>query len=156
MIEIERKFLVTSSGYRKQASRKSIIVQGYLSSNPERTVRVRLRDQTGYITIKGKSNESGLSRFEWEKEVSKSDAEALLELCEETVISKTRFEVRIADHLFEVDEFDGPNKGLVIAEVELRSENEVFSKPDWLGREVTGSKKYYNSSLSQHPFCDWD
>ena len=156
MIEIERKFLVTSSGYRKQASRKSIIVQGYLSSNPERTVRVRLCDQTGYITIKGKSNESGLSRFEWEKEVSKSDAEALLELCEETVISKTRFEVRIADHLFEVDEFDGPNKGLVIAEVELRSENEVFSKPDWLGREVTGSKKYYNSSLSQHPFCDWD
>ena len=156
MIEIERKFLVTSSGYRKQASRKSIIIQGYLSSNPERTVRVRLRDQTGYITIKGKSNESGLSRFEWEKEVSKSDAEALLELCEETVISKTRFEVRIADHLFEVDEFDGLNKGLVIAEVELRSENEVFSKPDWLGREVTGSKKYYNSSLSQYPFCDWN
>lgn len=155
MIEIERKFLITSNSYREHASSKAVLTQGYLSSNPERTVRIRLSDQTGYITIKGKSNESGLSRFEWEKEISKSEAEALLELCEETLISKTRFKVRIEDHLFEVDEFDGPNKGLVIAEVELGSENEVFSKPNWLGDEVTGDKKYYNSNLSQHPFCDW-
>tara|TARA_B110000459_G_scaffold163313_1_gene180061 strand:- start:528 stop:998 length:471 start_codon:yes stop_codon:yes gene_type:complete len=155
MIEIERKFLITSNSYREQASTKAVLTQGYLSSSPERTVRIRLIDQTGYITVKGKSNESGLSRFEWEKEISKPEAEALLELCEETVISKTRFKVRIEDHLFEVDEFDGPNKGLVIAEVELGSENEVFSKPNWLGDEVTDDKKYYNSNLSQHPFCDW-
>lgn len=155
MIEIERKFLITSNSYREQASTKAVLTQGYLSSSPERTVRIRLIDQTGYITVKGKSNESGLSRFEWEKEISKSEAEALLELCEETLISKTRFKVRIEDHLFEVDEFDGPNKGLVIAEVELGSENEVFSKPNWLGDEVTDDKKYYNSNLSQHPFCDW-
>lgn len=156
MIEIERKFLITSNSYREQASSKAVLTQGYLSSNSARTVRIRLSDQTGYITIKGKSNESGLSRFEWEKEISKSEAEALLELCEETLISKTRFKVRIEDHLFEVDEFDGPNKGLVIAEVELGSEDEVFSKPNWLGAEVTGDKKYYNSNLSQYPFCDWD
>ena len=120
MIEIERKFLVNSNHYRKQASRKSVIIQGYLNSDPQRTVRVRLKDQIGYITVKGKSSDSGLSRFEWEKEISKQEAETLLELCEKTIVSKTRFEVSLADHLFEVDEFAGPNEGLVIAEVELR------------------------------------
>lgn len=156
MIEIERKFLVSSNRYRKLASRKSILVQGYLNSDPERTVRVRLKNQSGYIAIKGKSCEGGLSRFEWEKEISKHEAETLLELCEKTVVSKTRFKVAVSDHLFEVDEFAGPNKGLVIAEVELTSEDEEFSKPDWLGREVTGEKKYYNSSLSKRPFTNWD
>jgi len=156
MIEIERKFLVNSNHYRKQASRKSVIIQGYLNSDPQRTVRVRLRDQIGYITVKGKSSDSGLSRFEWEKEISKLEAETLLKLCEKTIVSKTRFEVSVADHLFEVDEFAGPNEGLVIAEVELDSEDEEFSKPDWLGREVTGEKRYYNSNLSKQPFIGWD
>jgi CYTH domain-containing protein len=156
MVEIERKFLVSSNRYREQALSKSVIVQGYLNSDPQRTVRVRIKDQIGYITIKGKSCDSGVSRFEWEKEISKLEAETLLELCEKTVVSKTRFKVAVSDHLFEVDEFAGPNKGLVIAEVELTSEDEEFSKPDWLGREVTGEKKYYNSSLSKRPFTNWD
>ena len=156
MIEIERKFLVNSNHYRKQASRKSVILQGYLNSDPQRTVRVRLKDQIGYITVKGKSSDSGLSRFEWEKEISKQEAETLLKLCKKTIVSKTRFEVSVADHLFEVDEFAGPNEGLVIAEVELDSEDEEFSKPDWLGREVTGEKRYYNSNLSKQPFIGWD
>ncbi len=156
MIEIERKFLVNSNRYREQASRKSLIIQGYLNSDPQRTVRVRLKDQIGYITVKGKSSDSGLSRFEWEKEISKQEAETLLKLCEKTIVSKTRFEVSVANHLFEVDVFTGPNKGLVIAEVELSFEDEEFSKPDWLGREVTGEKRYYNSSLSKQPFVSWE
>jgi adenylate cyclase len=155
MIEIERKFLVNSDGYRAAASKHSSIIQGYLNSNPERSVRIRLKDQTGFITVKGKSNASGLSRFEWEKEISKADAEALLKLCEDHIISKTRYHVSVGHHTFEVDEFLGANKGLVIAEVELGSETEKFSKPDWLGQEVTGDIRYYNSKLSQTPFCDW-
>lgn len=156
MIEIERKFLVNSNRYREQASSKSVIIQGYLNSDPLRTVRVRLRDQIGFLTVKGKSCDSGLSRFEWEKEISLVEAKALLQLCEKSVVSKTRFEVSIGEHLFEVDEFSGPNEGLVIAEIELSSENEEFSKPDWVGREVTGEKKYYNSNLSKRPFGSWE
>ena len=155
MIEIERKFLVISDRYRVEASKKSTIAQGYLNSHPERSVRIRLNDQKGSMTVKGKSNESGLSRFEWEKEISKTDAEALLKLCEKTIISKTRYEVAVGNHLFEVDEFLGDNKGLVMAEVELGSEDEKFSKPDWLGEEVTGDLRYYNSNLSNSPFCNW-
>lgn len=156
MIEIERKFLVNSNRYREQASSKSVIIQGYLNSDPLRTVRVRLRDQIGFLTVKGKSCDSGLSRFEWEKEISLVEAKALLQLCEKSVVSKTRFEISIGEHLFEVDEFSGQNEGLVIAEIELSSENEEFSKPDWLGREVTGEKKYYNSNLSKRPFGSWE
>ena len=156
MIEIERKFLVNSNRYREQASSKSVIIQGYLNSDPLRTVRVRLRDQIGFLTVKGKSCDSGLSRFEWEKEISLVEAKALLQLCEKSVVSKTRFEISIGEHLFEVDEFSGPNEGLVIAEIELSSENEEFSKPDWVGREVTGEKKYYNSNLSKRPFGSWE
>ena len=155
MIEIERKFLVSSDDYRAEASTIITMTQGYLNSNPERSVRIRLTDKTGFITVKGKSNKSGLSRFEWEKEISKTEAEALLKLCEKTIISKTRYEVAVGNHLFEVDEFLGDNKGLVMAEVELGSEDEKFSKPDWLGEEVTGDLKYYNSNLSSAPFCNW-
>ena len=155
MIEIERKFLVTTDGYRAEASKTITMTQGYLNSDPKRSVRVRLTDQTGFITVKGKSNESGLSRFEWEKKISKSEAEMLMKLCEKTIISKTRYEVAVGNHLFEVDEFLGNNKGLVMAEVELGSEDEKFSKPDWLGKEVTGDLKYYNSNLSKAAFCDW-
>ena len=155
MIEIERKFLVNSDDYRAEASSVITMTQGYLNSDPERSVRIRLTDQSGFITVKGKSNESGLSRFEWEKEISKTEAEALLKLCEKTIISKIRYEVAVGNQLFEVDEFLGDNKGLVMAEVELGSEDEKFSKPDWLGDEVTGDLKYYNSNLSNAPFCNW-
>lgn len=155
MIEIERKFLVNSNNYRTEASSVITITQGYLNSDPERSVRIRLTNQTGFLTVKGKSNTSGLSRFEWEKELSKTEAEALLKLCENTIISKTRYNVPVGAHVFEVDEFLGDNSGLVVAEVELGSEEESFSKPDWLGEEVTGITKYYNSSLSTTPVCNW-
>jgi len=155
MIEIERKFLVNSNNYRTEASSVITITQGYLNSDPERSVRIRLTNQTGFLTVKGKSNTSGLSRFEWEKELSKTEAEALLKLCENTIISKTRYNVPVGAHVFEVDEFLGDNSGLVVAEVELGSEDESFSKPDWLGEEVTGITKYYNSSLSTTPVCNW-
>ena len=155
MIEIERKFLVNSKSYRAEASSVMTIIQGYLNSSPKRSVRVRLTDQIGFITVKGKSNSNGLSRFEWEKEISKTDAEALLKLCESTIISKTRYNVPVGAHTFEVDEFLGDNNGLTIAEVELGSEDEKFSKPDWLGEEVTGIPKYYNSNLSNTPVCKW-
>jgi adenylate cyclase len=155
MIEIERKFLVSSDAFKNDALRKNHIAQGYLNSAPERTVRVRIKGDTGYLTIKGKSNESGLSRFEWEKEIPLEEAKALLLLCEKGVIEKTRYEIPLGHHLFEVDEFVGENEGLIIAEVELQSENEIFEKPIWLGKEVSHDERYYNSYLSQHPFTSW-
>lgn len=155
MIEIERKFLVKSHDFKKEAYTKSRIVQGFLSTNPERTVRVRINGEKGFLTIKGKSNEKGTTRFEWEKEISIEEAEALLHICEPGVIEKLRYEVKIGKHIFEVDEFSDANEGLVIAEVELESEDEFFIKPDWLGKEVTGLTQYYNSQLSKNPFKDW-
>ena len=156
MIEIERKFLVTSNAFKYEASNSIRITQGFLNTHKERTVRVRLKGEKGYLTIKGKSTNNGLTRFEWEKEISKTDAEALLNLCEKGVIEKTRFEVKSGNHTFEVDEFFGDNKGLIIAEVELQNENETFTKPNWLGEEVTGQIKYYNSQLSKKPFNSWE
>ena len=155
MVEIERKFLVTNQDFITQSNTSFRIVQGYLNSNPERTVRVRIKGDKGFITIKGKGNESGLTRFEWEKEIAVSDAEALLQLCEKGAIDKTRYNVQFENHLFEVDVFFGENEGLIVAEIELQSENETFSKPDWLGEEVTSEEKYYNAYLSQHPFKSW-
>jgi adenylate cyclase len=155
MIEIERKFLVTSEAFKKEAFAQNRIAQGYLSSVPERTVRVRIKGDKGFLTIKGVSNESGLSRFEWEKEIPVDEAVALLKLCEKGVIDKTRFEVKIGNHIFEVDEFHGKNEGLIIAEVELKSETEAFEKPSWLGKEVTHDNRYYNSYLSKNPFTNW-
>lgn len=155
MQEIERKFLVTSSDFKKEAFKQTRIVQGFLNTHPERTVRIRIKGNYGYLTIKGKSNPSGLSRFEWEKEISLAEAEELLPLCEPGMIDKIRFEVNVGNHTFEVDEFRGENYGLVVAEVELKSENESFESPDWLGEEVTGEHKYYNSNLSKHPFKAW-
>ena len=155
MQEIERKFLVNSSDYKEEASGKSRVVQGYLNSDSERTVRVRIMAAEGFITVKGKSNATGTTRFEWEKEISVQEAEALLGLCEPGVIEKTRYEIRLGNHLFEVDEFSGDNAGLVVAEVELSSENEVFEKPLWLGEEVTGDKRFYNSYLAKKPFKTW-
>lgn len=155
MIEIERKFLVISEAYKKEANRKTRITQGFLNTDEERTVRVRIRDNNGYLTVKGKSSDDGLSRFEWETELTKQDAEALMKLCERGVIDKMRYEIKVGEHLFEVDEFFGDNEGLVVAEVELNHESEVFKKPDWLGEEVTGNIKYYNSQLSKLPFKTW-
>lgn len=155
MIEIERKFLVTSSKYREEAKTKTRIIQGFLNTDKERTVRIRLKGENGFLTVKGKSSEDGLSRFEWEKEISKIDAQTLLKLCEPTIIDKIRYEVYVDSHIFEVDEFFGDNEGLVIAEVELATENETIKRPDWLGEEVTGQIKYYNSQLSKQPYKTW-
>jgi adenylate cyclase len=155
MIEIERKFLVSSDAFKTEAFKENTIAQGYLSSVPERTVRVRIKGDKGFLTIKGISNASGLSRFEWEKEIPVEEAKKLLVLCEKGVIDKTRFEVKVGNHIFEVDEFHGENKGLTVAEVELQSEAETFEKPDWLGEEVTNDNRYYNAYLSNHPFTSW-
>ena len=155
MIEIERKFLVNSNAFKTEAFTQNRISQGYLSSVPGRTVRVRIKGNKGFLTIKGASNESGLSRFEWEKEIPVDEASALLKLCEEGVIDKTRFEVKIGNHIFEIDEFYGENEGLIMAEIELESETETFEKPNWLDQEVTNDPRYYNSYLSKNPYKNW-
>jgi len=155
MIEIERKFLIKSDIYKGESHQKFRIIQGFLNRDPERTVRVRIKDDRGMLTVKGLSSNDGLSRFEWEKEILKNEAKALLEFCEEGVIDKLRYEINVGKHIFEVDEFFGDNEGLVIAEVELNSEDEIFEKPNWLGEEVTGNIKYYNSQLSKQPFNTW-
>ena len=152
--EIERKFLVDDE-FRDFSTAETRIVQGYLSSVPERTVRIRIKGDKGYITIKGIGNESGATRYEWEDEISVSDATELLSICEPGVIDKTRFLVKHGEHTFEVDEFYGENEGLIVAEVELDSEEEEFDRPDWLGAEVTGEEKYYNSMLMKNPFKAW-
>lgn len=155
MIEIERKFLVKSNDFKSQAFIQNRIAQGYLNSNPERTVRVRIKGEKGFLTIKGKGNEGGMTRFEWEKEIPVEEALLLLNLCEGGKINKIRFEIKVGNHTFEVDEFFGENEGLIIAEIELSSENESFEKPNWLGEEVTNDERYYNAYLSQNPFKNW-
>jgi len=155
MLEIERKFLVTSEAFKKEAFTQNRIAQGYLSSIPERTVRVRIKGDKGFLTIKGASNESGLSRFEWEKEIPVDEAKELLKLCEKGVIDKTRFEVKLGNHVIEIDEFHGENEGLIMAEIELELETETFEKPSWLGEEVTNDNRYYNSYLSKKPYKSW-
>ena len=148
MIEIERKFLVKVSDYKKEAHRKTKIVQGYLTKDPKRTVRVRIRENQGFLTIKGISSEDGLSRFEWEKEIPLNEAKELITLCLPTIIEKIRYEVTYKGVLFEVDEFEGTHSGLVLVEVELKFTEAIFEKPNWVGKEVTGDEKYYNSYLS--------
>jgi len=155
MIETERKFLVLNDSYKQQAYTQKRIAQGYLSSVPDRTVRVRTKGDQGFLTIKGKSNESGTSRMEWEKEISVADAEQLLALCEKGAIDKIRHEVKVGNHVYEVDEFFGDNAGLTVAEIELADENEDFIKPEWLGEEVTGTERYYNAYLSRNPYNTW-
>lgn len=155
MQEIERKFKVHSDRYKSEAFRSCPIAQGYLCKVPERTIRIRIKGEKGFITIKGKSNDSGTSRYEWEKEIPKAEALELLRLCEPSVIEKTRYEVKSGIHTFEIDEFHGDNNGLVIAEIELSDENEPFERPEWLGEEVTNRKEYYNSHLSEHPYKEW-
>ena len=153
--EIERKFLIKGN-FKKFAVKRYNISQGFLSTVPERSVRIRIKDNQGFITVKGKGNSSGTTRFKWEKEISKEEAESLLTLCEPTIIEKIRYIIPANNKLFfEVDEFLGENTGLLIAEIELTHENELFKKPDWLGKEVTGEVAYYNAMLSKRPFSNW-
>lgn len=153
--EIERKFLVTDTSYRSQAYSASRICQGYICSARGRTVRVRIRGGKGFLTIKGASDPSGMSRYEWEKEIPLAEAEELMRLCEPGMIDKTRYLVKCGKHTFEVDEFYGENEGLVVAEVELGNMNEPFEQPSFLGEEVTGQIEYYNSSLMKKPYKCW-
>lgn len=153
--EIERKFLVNNTFFIKESFDQKLIKQGFLNSDKNRVVRVRVSDEQGFLTIKGKSNKSGTSRFEFEKEITLEEANLLLELCEKGVIEKTRYLIKSEKHTFEVDVFSGKNKGLVVAEIELTEENESFAKPSWLGKEVTGNVKYYNSELSKNPYKNW-
>lgn len=153
-LEIERKFLVKGS-FKEAAFAALPIVQGFLSTNPGRGVRVRIKGDKGYITVKGPSRDGGITRFEWEMEIPVADARELLELCEPGVIDKTRYLVKVGSHTFEVDEFHGDNEGLVMAEVELGAANEPFQKPEWLGEEVSGDPRYYNTSLSRNPYKNW-
>ena len=153
--EIERKFLVKGD-FRSAITRETRITQGYLSSVPERTVRARIKGDKGFLTIKGIGSASGASRFEWEREISKEEADSLLEICEPGVIDKTRFIVPEKSGLsFEVDEFYGENEGLTVAEIELPAEDHPFDKPEWLGEEVTGDARYYNSMLMKNPYKSW-
>ncbi len=152
--EIERKFLVAGE-FKSLAKKATRITQGYLSSVPERTVRVRIKGDKGFITIKGIGSASGASRYEWEKEIPVAEVEELLKICEPGVIDKTRYLVEAGEHTYEVDEFYGDNEGLTVAEVELSSEEEAFVKPEWLGEEVTGDVKYYNSILMKNPYKNW-
>jgi len=152
--EIERKFLV-KGGFKEAAFDALRITQGYLSTAPGRSVRVRLKGDKGFLTIKGPSRDGGLSRFEWEKEIGADEARELLALCEPGLIDKTRWLVKAGIHTFEVDEFHGDNEGLIMAEVELCAPDEPYEKPDWLGQEVTGDRRYYNSYLSKNPYKIW-
>ena len=153
-IEIERKFLVNGD-YKSVAISHTRIIQGYICSQRGRTVRVRIRDRQGYLTIKGPSMSGGLSRYEFEKEITLDEALSLLRICEPGIIDKVRWLVPMGKHTFEVDEFFGENEGLVMAEVELSNENEEYERPDFLGREVTGDRRFYNSCLRIHPFKEW-
>lgn len=154
-LEIERKFLVLDDSYKALSVSHSRIVQGYICSERGRTVRVRLRNDKAYLTIKGPSQDGGLSRYEFEKEISFDEGLSLLHLCEEGVIDKVRWLIPAGNHLFEVDEFFGDNEGLVVAEVELKSEDEDFDRPQFIGEEVTGISAYYNSMLRRNPYKKW-
>lgn len=151
--EIERKFLVAGD-YKQAAVSSSYIVQGYIGRTPSLTFRIRLRDERGYLTVKGRTDEAGMSRDEWEYEIPAADARELLAHSDGS-IEKRRYMVPAGRHTFEVDEFFGANEGLTMAEVELSSPDETFERPAWLGDEVTGDKRYYNSQLLQHPYSAW-
>jgi CYTH domain-containing protein len=154
-LEIERKFLVLNTSFKKDASSEHGIKQGFLNSHKDRTVRVRISKHEGTLTIKGASSNDGLVRYEWERPLSLSDAEALIQLCEPGIIEKTRYLVPAGKHIFEVDVFSGDNEGLIVAELELKHAHDKFDAPNWLGKEVTGDIKYYNSQLAKNPFKNW-
>jgi adenylate cyclase len=153
--EVERKFLVNSDAYKALSFSITRITQAYIATNPSATVRVRINGEKAFITIKGVGNESGTTRYEWEKEITLEEANELLQLCTSGVIDKIRHKVNFNGFIYEVDEFFGENEGLVVAEIELNNEDDVFEKPHWLGKEVTGEAKYYNAVLVQHSFNKW-
>lgn len=153
--EIERKYLITGE-FKSKAIKSLQIKQGYLSSIPERTVRVRIQDNQGFLTIKGSNKKNSISRFEWEKEITKEEANELIQLCEVGIIDKKRYIVPFGNKIIEVDEFYGENEGLILAEIELDDEDETIEKPDWLGKEVTDDPRYYNSMLMKNPYKNWD
>lgn len=153
--EIERKFRVKNTTFLQETTSKFKIVQGYLNSNPDRTVRIRLKENKAFITVKGKSNDAGTTRFEWEKEINYTEAEQLIQLCEDFIIEKIRYELTYLNQLFEIDIFEGKNKGLIIAEIELESPHQKVVFPDWLGKEVTGDVRFYNAYLSKNPYTTW-
>ena len=154
-IEIERKFLVKNKDFKNLSYKEEVFKQGYLNSDKTRNVIIRVTNDKAFLTIKGASNASGTTSFEWEKEINRQEAEQLLLLCEPTIIEKKRYYIKNDDLIFEVDEFYADNQGLILAEIELNSEHQKFKKPDWLGKEVTGNKEYYNSYLSKNPFKSW-
>lgn len=154
-LEIERKFLVKNTTFIGDAFKKSHIKQGFLNSNKLRVVRIRIIDEKGYITVKGNSNKSGISRLEWEKEIPIKEARSLMLLAENDPIEKTRYYINSDMHIFEIDVFQKENNGLILAEIELQAEDEFFKRPNWLGKEVTGDVRYYNASLSKVPFLKW-
>lgn len=165
--ETERKFLVKDCSYKASATESIRMKQGYICRESGRTVRIRIAGDRAWLTIKGCSTEDGLSRMEWETEIGVSDAEMLMTLCGDSesrltgaedsgIIDKTRHYVPVGEHIFEVDEFHGANEGLTIAEIELKNESEPFSRPEWLGKEVTGDRRYYNSMLIGHPYSAWE
>lgn len=154
-VEIERKFLVLDDSFKHEAFASSHICQGYICSERGKTVRIRIRDERAYITIKGPSLDGGLSRYEFEQEIPLDDARQLMTLCEPGIIDKTRWLVKSGKHTFEVDEFHGDNEGLVMAEVELSSEDEAYQQPAFIGQEVTGDRRYYNSQLRSNPYRLW-
>ena len=155
-LEIERKYLVLDSSYKHEAYSSSHIRQGYICSERGRSVRIRIRDEHAYLTIKGPSLDGGLSRYEFEQQIPFDDAQKLMSLCEPGIIDKTRWLVRSGDHIFEVDEFHADNDGLVVAEVELNNPTETPLLPHFIGQEVTGDRRYYNSQLRRHPYTQWD
>lgn len=154
-LEIERKFLVTDDSYKAIAFHSDRIAQGYICREGGNSARVRVRGEKGYITIKGPSTDDGISRYEWEKEIPASEAWELMKLCHGGIIDKTRYLVKSGRHTFEVDEFHGDNEGLVVAEVELEDVDEKFECPQFIGKEVTGEKRYYNSHLTRMPYKLW-
>lgn len=153
-IEIERKFLVKGD-FSAEVYNTTRIMQGYICTDPERNVRIRIRGKKGFLTIKGKSDNEGLSRFEFEKEITLPEAEMLLKLCKPGVIDKERNLIRFDGHIWEVDVFHGANEGLILAEIELQSKTETFTLPEWIGKEVTGDLRFYNSMLAKHPYSTW-
>ena len=148
MLEIERKYLVNTNEFVDLAHKKTFFQQGYLTKDPSRTVRVRIQEKICFLTIKGKSNSTGTSRFEWEKEISLDEGQSLLKLCLPTLIEKTRYYIKHNELVIEVDVFEGVHKGLILAEIELSDENQELSLPNWIGKEVTGNPAYYNAVLS--------
>ncbi|MDR1644424.1 MAG: CYTH domain-containing protein [Tannerellaceae bacterium] len=155
MIEIERKFTVVGD-FRAEAAYSRRIAQGYICADHERVVRVRIAGDEAFLTIKGPSDENHWSRYEFEQKIAPADAAELMKLCVAGIIDKTRHYIPGGKHLWEVDEFHGENEGLLIAEIELASENETFDRPSWLGEEVTSDPKYYNAMLSQQPYSRWE